>query len=222
MERCLGARSGAGERGFPGQKLGRNTAWETDRMLTYILVALGLSMDAFAVSVSSGICYPKLRALEALRASLFFGFFQFAMPVAGWVLIGVFRVQVESYSTWIAFGLLAFVGGKMVVESFSAGKAPACDDDDKPKKGILALHSLFALSVATSLDAFAIGISYGVLQVPIFLPATITGFVTFFLSLIGTEFGKRLGAVFERWAELAGGLILIGIGANLVIQYLAH
>ncbi|HUW39766.1 MAG TPA: manganese efflux pump MntP family protein [Rectinemataceae bacterium] len=189
-------------------------------MLTYILVALGLSMDAFAVSVSSGICYPRLRLFDALRASLFFGMFQFAMPIAGWLLSGVFRAKVENYSSWIAFGLLAFVGGKMIVESFSAGKPPACDDDDKPRKGILALHSLLALSVATSLDAFAVGIGYGILRVAIIVPATITGLITFSLSMIGTEFGKRLGAVFERWAELAGGVILIGIGANLILQHL--
>jgi putative Mn2+ efflux pump MntP len=191
-------------------------------MFTYILVALGLSMDAFAVSVSGGICYPHIRLREAVRASLFFGFFQFVMPIAGWLISRVFKAKVENYSYWIAFALLAFVGGKMIVESFAKKNPPACADDDRTKKGILALHSLLALSVATSLDALAVGIGYGVLHISILLPATITGLITFVVSMVGTEFGKRLGVVFERWSELAGGVILIGIGANLVIQQFIH
>ena len=110
----------------------------------------------------------------------------------------------------------------MIVESFTRRDPPACDDDERPRKGILAIHSLLALSVATSLDAFAVGISYGILHVSILAPAAITGIITFVVSISGTEFGKQLGAIFERWAELLGGVILIGIGAELIIQHFVH
>jgi len=188
-------------------------------MITYLLVAVSLSMDAFAVSVSSGICIPHLRLRDALRASFAFGLFQFLMPLLGWFLGDMLRARVEGFSHWVAFALLAFVGGKMIIETLTAKNPAACDDEESVPQGILNPWTLLALSIATSIDALAIGISYSVLRSPIVLPATIIGSVTFVLCLLGTEFGKRLGAAFERWAEVIGGLILIGIGANLVIQH---
>jgi putative Mn2+ efflux pump MntP len=188
-------------------------------MLTYLLVAVGLSMDAFAVSVSSGICIKDLRFRHALRASLSFGLFQFLMPIAGWLLGGTFRTHIQRFDHWIAFGLLAFVGGKMALESFEI-EDPASCDDEQARKSILDPKTLLVLSVATSIDALAVGLSYSMLNEPILLPSTIIGLVTFALCLVGTEFGKRIGAKLERWAELAGGVVLVGIGLKIAIEHL--
>lgn len=197
-------------------------------MLTYLLVALGLSMDAFAVSISSGICIPDLKPRHSLRAALAFGLFQFLMPLAGWYLGGTFKALIQGFDHWIAFGLLAVVGGKMLIEGLEARKRAAhpeaCEDDEVAGMGhsrsILELRGLLILAVATSIDALAVGLSYSMLGSPILLPATIIGLVTFLLCLGGCEFGKRIGARFESWAEVAGGLVLLGIGAKILIEHL--
>ncbi|HOX48435.1 MAG TPA: manganese efflux pump MntP family protein [Spirochaetales bacterium] len=217
-------------------------------MLTYLLVALGLSMDAFAVSVSSGICIPHMKARHALRAAFAFGLFQFLMPVAGWLAGSAFRAYIQGLDHWIAFALLALVGGKMLKESFELEEESACADPApaaaaagsvgpgaatsvgpggaeaaKPKaakRSILDLGGLLVLAVATSLDALAVGLSYSMLGTPILGPAAIIGLVTFGLCLFGCEFGKRIGAKFERWAEVAGGVVLIGIGIKILAEHL--
>lgn len=188
-------------------------------LLTYFLVAIALSMDAFAVSVSSGICIPHLKLRHALRASFAFGLFQFLMPVAGWLAGGAFRSLIQGFDHWIAFVLLAFVGGKMVKESFDI-QAPESCGDPKEAKGILDPKTLLLLSLATSIDALAVGLSYSILRQPILLPSIIIGIVTFALCLVGTEFGKKLGTNFERWAELAGGSMLILIGLKVLVEHL--
>jgi Predicted membrane protein len=189
-------------------------------MLATLLVALALAMDAFAVSVASGICIADLKLRHALRASLFFGAFQFAMPVIGWLLGGTFRAYIQGFDHWIALALLAFVGGKMIVESFEKKNEAACSDDEGSKTDIRDLKTLVMLSIATSIDALAVGLSYSVLGSPILGPAAIIGIVTFALCLVGTEFGKRIGAKFERWATLAGGIALVGIGAKILVEHL--
>lgn len=217
-------------------------------MLTYLLVALGLSMDAFAVSVSSGICIPHMKARHALRAAFAFGLFQFLMPVAGWLAGSAFRAYIQGLDHWIAFALLVFVGTKMLKESFGIEEETACEDPSaaaaaaaeatagaasaagpgaaqaaKPKaakRSILDLGGLLVLAVATSLDALAVGLSYSMLGTPILGPAAIIGLVTFVLCLFGCEFGRRIGARFERWAEVAGGVVLIGIGIKILAEHL--
>lgn len=190
-------------------------------MLTYFLVAVALSMDAFAVSVSSGICIPHLKIRHALRAAAAFGLFQFLMPVIGWFVGGAFRNMIQGFDHWIAFILLAFVGGKMVLESRKIEDPSSCPDPDgETKKGILDLKTLLVLSVATSIDALAVGLSYSILAQPILGPATIIGIVTFGLCFLGTEFGKKLGTAFERWAELAGGITLVLIGMKILVEHL--
>jgi putative Mn2+ efflux pump MntP len=188
-------------------------------MLTYILVAIGLAMDAFAVSVSSGVCIPDLKPRYSFRAALAFGLFQFAMPVIGWFAGEAFRSLIQGFDHWIAFILLAFVGGKMALEGLQQKDEAACEEPGS-RRSILDLGGLLVLAVATSIDALAVGLSYSVIGTPILLPATIIGIVTFLLSLLGCEFGKRIGARFERWAELAGGLVLIGIGAKILLEHL--
>lgn len=189
-------------------------------MFTYLLVALGLSMDAFAVSVASGICIADLELGYALRAAGAFGLFQFAMPILGWLAGSTFRSAIEGFDHWVAFGLLVVVGGKMVVESFKARDCPASEGERK-ESGIRNLRTLFVLAVATSIDALAVGLSYSMLDTPILLPAAVIGVVTFFLCLLGCEFGKKLGARFERWATLVGGIVLVGIGAKILIEHVA-
>lgn len=188
-------------------------------LVSYLLVAMGLAMDAFAVSISSGICIPDLKPRHALRAAFSFGFFQFLMPVAGWLLGSTFRSLIQGFDHWIAFGLLAVVGGKMIIESAKTRNEGACEDDSKAAS-ILSLPGLLVLSVATSIDALAVGLSYSVLGTPILLPAAIIGLVTFALCVVGCEFGKRIGAKFERWATLVGGIVLVGIGAKIAVEHL--
>jgi len=188
-------------------------------MLTYVLVALGLSMDAFAVSVSSGICVRDLKLRHALRASLVFGLFQFAMPVAGWLLGSTFRSLIQGFDHWLAFGLLAAVGGKMLFEALRAEEPEACPDGEG-RGGILEWRTLLVLAVATSIDALAVGISYSMLRSPILLPSLVIGAVTFALCLVGTEFGKHIGSRFERWAEIAGGVVLVGLGGKILLEHL--
>jgi manganese efflux pump family protein len=190
-------------------------------MLATLLIALALSTDAFAVSIASGICVAELSFRHALRASFFFGIFQFAMPIIGWFLGGTFRRYIQGFDHWIAFGLLAFVGGKMIRESFGVKDPHACSDEEKSKSDIRSLKTLLLLSVATSIDALAVGLSYSMIHSPIFLPSLVIGLVTFALSMVGVEFGKRVGAKFERWAVVAGGVVLIGIGVKLLLEHIA-
>ncbi len=190
-------------------------------MLTWILVAMSLAADAFAVSVSNGMCIPKLKLRYALRAAFFFGFFQFGMPLVGWLLGGTFQSFISGFDHWVAFGLLAAIGGKMLRDSFRITDPSLClDGEEAEKKTILNLRTLFLLSIATSIDALAVGLSYRMAGEPILFPALIIGVITFVLSFVGTEFGKRIGSRLERWAELGGGLVLIGIGVKVLVEHL--
>lgn len=190
-------------------------------MLAYVIAGFALAMDAFAVSVSAGICVADLRFRHALRAAFAFGFFQFAMPLLGFFLGSGFAAYIRGWDHWLAFGLLALVGAKMIKESFEIRDEASCSEDDLKKKNVLDPRTLLVLAVATSIDALAVGVSYSVIGAPIWLAAGIIGVVTFALCLVGCEFGKRIGARFERWAEVAGGLALIGIGAKILIEHLA-
>ena len=181
-------------------------------MLSIVLIGLSLSMDSLAVSVGAGISIRDLKVFYILRACFFFGLFQFAMPVAGWYLGSVFAVYIQSFDHWIAFGLLVFVGGKMIWETFR----PSGSADD-----IRGLFCLLTLSLATSMDALAVGLSFSILGRGIWLSAALIGGITFVVCLIGFEFGRRIGTLFEKWAGIIGGIILIGIGIKILIEHLA-
>ncbi len=189
-------------------------------MLTYILAGFALAMDAFAVSVSSGVCVSGLTFAYAARTAFSFGLFQFLMPLAGYAVGSTFASAIGRWDHWLAFALLAAVGGKMVVESFGAVKDASCTEEDRRKLNVLDLRVLLVLSVATSIDALAVGIGYSVIGAPIWIAASIIGGITFALCLVGCEFGKRIGAWLERWAELAGGLVLVGIGLKILLEHL--
>ena len=181
-------------------------------MFSVALIGLSLSMDAFAVSVGSGVSIKDLKPFHAARASLSFGLFQFAMPVAGWYLGTAFAAYIQAFDHWAAFGLLTFIGGKMIWESLR-GSDSAGD--------IRSLSCLLTLSVATSIDALAVGFSFSILSQGIWIPAAAIGGITFMTCLIGFEFGRRIGAFLEKSAGIAGGLILIGIGVKILIEHLA-
>ena len=208
-------------------------------MISTLLIALSLSMDAFAVSVSSGICTKNLRPFHIFRAAFAFGLFQFLMPVAGWFLGGSFRSYIEGFDHWIAFGLLAVIGAKMIIEAFEKKEescAPCGDtgngdtpddaassknkDKGRSKTDVKNPWTLLTLAVATSIDALAVGLSYSMLNQPIWLPSAVIGGVTFGVCLLGFEFGKRIGLVFEKWAQIIGGSVLCLIGIKILLEHL--
>lgn len=181
--------------------------------LSIALISVGLSADAFAVSVSCGLCAPEKMNTNALKAGISFGIFQWGMLSLGWLAGSALHVYIESIDHWIAFVLLGFVGGKMIFEAFkNEGKSLALTN----------LRLLLVLSVATSIDALAAGISISALDYPIMLPAILVGSTTFTLSFLGVRLGcwlyrfRRLGS----WIDLAGGLILIGISLKILLEHL--
>ncbi len=180
--------------------------------LTNFLLALGLSMDAFAVSMSSGTTIRPFHVNDALKLAFFFGGFQAFMPVLGWLGGNTVSGFVSAYAPWIAFGLLAFIGIKMIYEAFYGSP--------DGKVASLNYPMLFMLAVATSIDALAVGISFAFLKTPILEPAIIIGCVTFFMSFCGAVLGYRIGHFFENEVEILGGLILIGLGAKILAEHL--
>jgi putative Mn2+ efflux pump MntP len=184
-------------------------------MFSVILIGFSLAMDAFAVSVSSGISIKDLKVFHAARASFFFALFQFAMPVAGWYLGMAFAVYIQAFDHWVAFGLLVLIGGKML---FEASKEK--EETGGQGKDIRSLPCLLLLSVATSIDALAVGLSFSLLGQDIWVPAILISVITFAVCLTGFEFGRRIGVLLEKRAEILGGLILIGIGVKILLEHL--
>jgi putative Mn2+ efflux pump MntP len=185
-------------------------------MLSIFLIGLSLSLDAFAVSVSSGISDRGLKSFHILRASLFFGAFQFVMPVIGWHLGNTFASYIEAFDHWIASALLAFIGGKMLF-----GAMPRKNSEGIAKKGVdlQSLGNLFLLAVASSIDALAVGLSFSMVNRVIYVPALLIGGITLGVCFLGFQFGKKIGAIFETGSQIAGGIILIGIGVKILIEH---
>lgn len=182
-------------------------------VLTIFVIALGLSMDALAVSMASGFAITKLRLRYALRIAVFFGGFQALMPFLGWLAGSSFSSVVKAFDHWIAFGLLSAIGGKMIYESFVIDSAEKEESEHS-------LITLLFLAVATSIDALAVGLTYAFLKVNIVTPVIITGCTTFILSLAGVYAGRKFGKHFEGRIELIGGIILVGIGIKTLIEHL--
>ena len=182
-------------------------------LLTTIVIAIGLAMDAFAVSVVTGSTYKQLHIKHAFRMAAFFGGFQAIMPLFGWLAGLSVKEHIESYDHWIAFGLLLAVGAKMIYESFKIKKA----EENPDPSNILVL---LALSVATSIDALAVGITLSLLASAIFTTVAIIGAITFVLSYLGVYIGKRFSHFFEIKIEIIGGLVLIAIGTKILFQHL--
>ena len=181
--------------------------------LTIVLIGIGLAMDALAVSITSGFTLKTFKIRYALKIAIFFGAFQAIMPVLGWLAGNSFREFIEPWDHWIAFGLLTFIGGKMIYESTVLKKTKSNVDPGS-------LLILFGLSLATSIDALAVGISFSVLNLRIIGPVLIIGLVTFIFSFLGVHIGKRFGKFLGNKIEITGGVVLIGIGIKILIEHL--
>jgi len=184
------------------------------KTLEVFFIALGLAMDCFAVALASGFAIRNLKARHAFIIGVFFGGFQAVMPVLGWLAGRTLSPHVLAADHWVAFALLMFVGIKMLYESF---KIKSLEENPNP----LNLSILLVLSVATSIDALAVGLSLSFLNTPIAAPALIIGGVAFVLSFLGVYIGNYMGSSFENKLEALGGLILIGIGVKILIEHLA-
>ena len=182
-------------------------------LVTIFFMAVGLAMDAFAVSVVTGSLYRQLHVTHALRMALFFGAFQAMMPLIGSLAGLGLRDHIVDFDHWIAFGLLTFIGGKMIYEAFAIESAEKNLDPSN-------LMILLSLSVATSIDALAVGVTLSLLATSIVLAAAIIGVITFGLSYAGIAIGKHFGHFFESRIEIAGGFILIAIGLRILLTHL--
>lgn len=187
-------------------------------LISTVVLAFGLAMDAFAVSICTSITLTEIKFRYALKIAFFFGMFQAIMPLIGWLAGISFRHLIGQIDHWIAFGLLSVIGGKMIVESFKIKKSQCEIRESDP----LNLYLLLGLSIATSIDALAAGVSFGVLKLNILLVITIIGSITFVLSFLGTRIGKRLGCHFSSRVEMVGGIILIGIGIKILAEHLVN
>lgn len=180
-------------------------------------VAVSLSMDAFAVSVSCGITVSDFRFRHTLKVGLYFGLFQLGMPIIGYYLgIGV-RNLIESYDHWIAFVMLAFIGGKMICDGVADKKE---DAESCCAKAKLSTGRLLILAVATSIDALIIGITIALTGKEIFLTSAIIGAVCFVFSVCGGMLGRFLGKTFSKYATVIGGVILVAIGLKTLVEHL--
>ena len=185
-------------------------------VIELLLIGVGLSMDAFAVAICKGLCMKQLDVRQALVIALFFGGFQALMPLVGWALGTQFEQFITPVDHWIAFALLAFIGGKMLWDSFREDdEGMACAAD-----GRLDLRELTMLAVATSIDALAVGITFAFLRVDIVLSVGLIGATTFLLSLVGVAVGHRFGARYEKPATIVGGIVLILIGVKILLEHL--
>ncbi|NIM90474.1 MAG: manganese efflux pump [Candidatus Aminicenantes bacterium] len=178
-------------------------------------IAFALAMDAFAVSLGISTALGKMTRTQRLRLAFYFGFFQFLMPILGWSAGQGIQEYIQSFDHWVAHGLLLLIGGKMIYESFGFGKREKKYDSD-PTKGLY----LLLLSVATSIDALAVGLSIALLGVGIIYPAVVIGLVAFALTLVGLKVGAMLGNLVRKRGELLGGVVLILIGVIILFEHL--
>ena len=177
-----------------------------------LLVAVGLSMDAFAVAVCRGLEMRRIDYRQALLIAVFFGGFQALMPAVGYLLGAGFEHYISSFDHWIAFALLAFIGGKMIWEAVQGG------EEEHPQQRSLKL--LLMMAIATSIDALAVGITFAFLQMDILPSAATIGVTTFILSFAGVCAGNRFGARYKKKAEVVGGVVLVLIGVKILLEHL--
>lgn len=189
-----------------------------------VLLAVGLSMDAFAVSICKGLGMKKINLKVAVVLGLFFGGFQAGMPVIGWALGSQFMGIIGPIDHWIAFILLAFIGGKMLWEAFTEDEDEGEDEDEDEGDGKGAekidLGEYLILAIATSIDALAVGISFAALSVDIVPAVSLIGVTTFIFSVAGVAIGHTFGARYEKPATIVGGIVLILIGLKILLEHL--
>jgi len=181
--------------------------------LSIILIAIGLSFDSFAVSISSGLLKRDIRFFNAARIAFYLAFFQSAMPLLGWLAGSGIKHIVRSFDHWLAFSLLAITGIKMIYESLRSDRYNKTTDP-------LNLYYILSISVATSIDALFVGFSFACLGFPILISIIIIGIKTFIISMLGILFGKKTGSRYGKKFEIIGGLILILIGFKILLEHL--
>lgn len=186
----------------------------TLEFVTILLVAVSLAMDAFAVSISNGVCVRGFGQKDAIRQAAYFGGFQFLMPVIGWVLGSSVKTYIEAVDHWIAFILLLIIGLNMIRESLKG------DEDGAKCESILTNKMLILQAVATSIDALAVGISFAILDINILHAAIVIGIVSFVISCLGAWAGRCLGDKLQAKAEILGGVVLILIGTKILVESL--
>lgn len=181
-------------------------------ILTVVLLAIGLSFDSFAVSVCSGLNLPHIRFFQATKIAIFLAVFQAAMPLIGWLVGNSVKPIIEPVDHWLAFGLLGLIGGKMIIESLLGG-------EQREIKNPLQIKVILMLSVATSIDALAVGFTFATLLDKILIAVFIIGAVTFIAAMLGILLGKKTGPKISRFAEIAGGVILVAIGTKILVEH---
>ncbi len=182
-------------------------------VLTILGIAVALAMDAFAVALAAGVTLERITGRHLFRFGFHFGLFQAMMPVLGWLAGITVQLYISAYDHWIAFGLLAFVGIKMIREAFAEEDEETSPTD--PTRGL----TMLMLAVATSIDALAVGLSLGMLGVSVWLPAVVIGLVCGVLTVIGMLLGGRIGSLWGKRVEVLGGLVLCGIGVKIVLEH---
>lgn len=180
------------------------------------LIGVGLSMDAFAVSICKGLAMEKVNKKQTVIIGLYFGGFQALMPLLGWFLGIRFQKYITSIDHWIAFVLLAFIGGKMIFEAIRDKDSEQIDTKDLP----LNHKEMFLLAIATSIDALAVGITFAFLDTPIVEAIVTIGLTTFSLSILGVVVGNFFGTRYKKKAEIVGGIILVAIGVKILLEHL--
>ena len=187
-------------------------------ILEMFILAVGLSMDAFTVSVCKGLCMKKATLKSQAICGAWFGGFQGLMPLIGFFLGTLFAESIQAFDHWVAFGLLALIGANMLKEAFSQETVDSCDIDGEAD---LSIKSMFVMAVATSIDALAVGISLAMAgNVNIWIAVALIGIITFILSAVGVKVGHMFGSRFEKKAQFCGGIILILLGFKILLEHL--
>ena len=180
--------------------------------ITTLLIAVALAMDSFSVSIANGLATKKIRTVNALKIGVFFGFFQALMPVIGWYAGAHILDLISEVDHWVAFVLLALIGSRMIYESFKQGSESIASSTS--------IKVLLVLSIATSIDALAVGLSLYVMNVSIVTLSIVTGVVTFTLSFFGVYIGSKFGCLLRNKVEAIGGIILLLIGLRILLEHL--
>jgi putative Mn2+ efflux pump MntP len=183
-------------------------------LLEIVLIALGLAMDAFAVSITLGLSTKKPKPREVIIPGAYFGFFQLLMPLIGYFAGVYFAAKIQNADHWVAFVLLGFIGGKMIKDSFAKEK-----NGEKAGKSSFGFVKMLILALATSIDALAIGVTFAFFEVNIYAAVLIIGIITFFISMLGVVIGSIFGVKFRSKAEFIGGAVLVLIGVKIVAEH---
>lgn len=182
-------------------------------LIEILIISVSLALDAVSVSIAGGLKSQQSKTIHAIKVAAFFGVFQAVMPLIGWYIGEMAKNLIQAVDHWVAFGLLTAIGIKMIHESLH-------NEENAEKKDILNNKTLIILSIATSIDALIVGVTIGLLQIPLLVSVSTIGIVTFILCFLGFIFGKQIGTLFGKRIEILGGIALIGIGIKILLEHL--